>query len=220
MSEPLTLALEAATAAGTIALLSGSAVIAETQVEMRGTREPLLPAIHALLRGQALAPVNVTQIACGAGPGSFTSLRVSASLAKGLAAGLRAPLIATSSLLLMVLAEPRAPGRYLPVLDALRGEVFTAAYELRAGGTVAPLASAALVPRGELAARARTLAAIPIGPGEESVAHPHARAFAALLDDRAMAPAVELAAWEPEYGRVAEAQARWERAHGRPLEPR
>jgi tRNA threonylcarbamoyladenosine biosynthesis protein TsaB len=28
---------------------------------------------------------------------------------------------------------------------------------------------------------------------------------------------VDLASWEPEYGRLAEAQVRWEAAHGRPL---
>ena len=30
-------------------------------------------------------------------------------------------------------------------------------------------------------------------------------------------PPVSLAAWEPDYGRLAEAQVKWERAHGRPL---
>jgi hypothetical protein len=28
---------------------------------------------------------------------------------------------------------------------------------------------------------------------------------------------VDIASWEPEYGRLAEAQVRWERAHGMPL---
>jgi len=30
-------------------------------------------------------------------------------------------------------------------------------------------------------------------------------------------PPVDLASWEPDYGRLAEAQVRWEAAHGRPL---
>jgi hypothetical protein len=30
-------------------------------------------------------------------------------------------------------------------------------------------------------------------------------------------PPVSLAAWEPDYGRLAEAQVKWEQAHGRPL---
>jgi hypothetical protein len=39
-----------------------------------------------------------------------------------------------------------------------------------------------------------------------------------LLASRlAAAPPVDLATWEPQYGRVAEAQAKWEREHGRPL---
>ena len=31
------------------------------------------------------------------------------------------------------------------------------------------------------------------------------------------ADAADLAAWEPAYGRLAEAQVKWEAAHGRPL---
>ena len=49
---------------------------------------------------------------------------------------------------------------------------------------------------------------------------PHARNVAyltKLLD--ATAPA-DLARWEPQYGRLAEAQVRWEAEHGRPLMPR
>ena len=31
-------------------------------------------------------------------------------------------------------------------------------------------------------------------------------------------PPVDLASWEPAYGRLAEAQVKWEAAHGRPLQ--
>lgn len=217
MSGPLTLALEAATSVGSVALLAGARVVAELQVEMRGPEGRLAPAVAALFGRIGRTPADLARVACGAGPGSFTSLRVAAALAKGIATGRAVPLVAAPSLLLMLLAEPREPGRYLTVLDALRGEVFVAGYELRAGGRVAALAPAALLPRTELAERARALAATPIGPGEDHAAAPHARAFAALLDGAPGLDPVDLSRWEPDYGRPAEAEARWERDHGRPF---
>jgi tRNA threonylcarbamoyladenosine biosynthesis protein TsaB len=60
-----------------------------------------------------------------------------------------------------------------------------------------------------------------IGPGETEPRDPHARGFAALLrasDD--LVRRVDVASWEPDYGRKAEAQVRWEQAHGRALDVR
>jgi hypothetical protein len=56
-----------------------------------------------------------------------------------------------------------------------------------------------------------------IGPGQTIDAHPHARGAASLLDAIVAAGPVDLAAWEPEYGRLAEAQVKWEATHGRKL---
>jgi tRNA threonylcarbamoyladenosine biosynthesis protein TsaB len=56
-----------------------------------------------------------------------------------------------------------------------------------------------------------------VGPGQEMEAHPHARGVAPILEAILKAGPVDLGAWEPDYGRLAEAQVRWEAAHGRPL---
>ena len=56
-----------------------------------------------------------------------------------------------------------------------------------------------------------------MGPAEAGAWLPHARGCVTLGTAWPLPPAVELGAWEPAYGRVAEAQARWEAAHGRPL---
>jgi hypothetical protein len=55
------------------------------------------------------------------------------------------------------------------------------------------------------------------GPGQEIDAHPHARGIAPILASILEAGPVNLASWEPDYGRLAEAQVRWEAEHGRPL---
>jgi hypothetical protein len=56
-----------------------------------------------------------------------------------------------------------------------------------------------------------------IGPGQRWEATPHARGVAPILGSIIESGPVDLASWEPDYGRLAEAQVRWEAAHGRPL---
>jgi hypothetical protein len=56
-----------------------------------------------------------------------------------------------------------------------------------------------------------------VGPGQQIDANPHARGVAPLLAAIIEAGPVDLASWEPDYGRLAEAHVRWEAAHGRPL---
>ena len=51
-----------------------------------------------------------------------------------------------------------------------------------------------------------------IGAPPGRLAQPHARSAM-----RVEATVVDLASWEPAYGRLAEAQVKWEASHGRPL---
>jgi tRNA threonylcarbamoyladenosine biosynthesis protein TsaB len=57
-----------------------------------------------------------------------------------------------------------------------------------------------------------------VGPGQRLDFHPHARGVASLLESVVRGGPVDLASWEPSYGRLAEAQVRWEATHGRPLQ--
>ena len=150
---------------------------------------------------------DVTRVICGAGPGSFTSLRIAGAIAKGIVMGGGARvdgLFAVSSLALIVAgrSDQLEPGRWLALLDAMRGERYAALYEVGAGGSVREI--------GRLGARA-------IGPREMVEAVPRARGVAVLLDDILTHGRVSLDTWEPDYGRLAEAQVKWEAAHGRPL---
>jgi tRNA threonylcarbamoyladenosine biosynthesis protein TsaB len=56
-----------------------------------------------------------------------------------------------------------------------------------------------------------------IGPAQLCDVGPHARGVAPILESIIESGPVDLASWEPDYGRLAEAQVRWEAAHGRPL---
>jgi tRNA threonylcarbamoyladenosine biosynthesis protein TsaB len=78
-------------------------------------------------------------IACGAGPGSFTGLRVGLAVAKGLAMPTGIPLLLVSSLeaLAMDMSPLAARGELLlPCLDAGKGEIYGALFERRDGDEV------------------------------------------------------------------------------------
>jgi tRNA threonylcarbamoyladenosine biosynthesis protein TsaB len=222
-----TLALEGATYEGSVALLADSVVVAERTlsaddggISRIGKGERLMPAVAECLEESGVERGEIARIVCGAGPGSFTSLRVAGSVAKGLAAGYGVELYAVSSLLLTVSGArpPLVPGEYLSVLDAMRREVFAARVVLQSGGFATLIEPATIISAdqlGEIAERERGVRVI--GPGHQHNARPHARGVAPILSKLIEIGPVDLASWEPDYGRLAEAQVRWETAHGRPL---
>ncbi|MHB0963488.1 MAG: tRNA (adenosine(37)-N6)-threonylcarbamoyltransferase complex dimerization subunit type 1 TsaB [Gemmatimonadaceae bacterium] len=212
----LTLALDASTYLGTVAVLRDGVVVAAREALMRGEHEErLMPAVLAALADARAVPRDVARVVCGAGPGSFTSLRIAAGIAKGVAHGASVPLFAVSSLALVVAgADPALPpGRYIAALDAMRGERYAQTIEVLADGRVVTDGASALATTEQLAATGDRV----VGPLEPGVLAPHARGVAAMLAACLEAGPVDLDAWEPSYGRLAEAQVRWEAAHGRPL---
>ena len=227
MALPYTLALEGATYEGSVALIRDSEVVAERTLRAEDGGSPrarrgerLMPAVAECLGEAGVGRAEIARIVCGAGPGSFTSLRIAGSVAKGLAAGYGVELYAVSSLVLTVSgAQPSLPnGEYLSVLDAMRGEFFAARIAIRPGGIVIQAEPATLMSADQLADLSVSEPALrTIGPGRQIDAHPNARGVAPILASIVKAGPVNLASWEPDYGRLAEAQVRWEAAHGRPL---
>lgn len=73
-------------------------------------------------------------VAVSRGPGSYTALRVGASVAKGICYALGKPLIAIDTLLALAWASraslsDASPAVFVPMLDARRQEVWTAVYD-------------------------------------------------------------------------------------------
>jgi tRNA threonylcarbamoyladenosine biosynthesis protein TsaB len=83
---------------------------------------------------------DVTRLAVGLGPGGFTGLRIGIATARGLAQANGIPLAGVSTL--DALAAPHRGASVLAVLDARRGEAFTAGYSPDGSRLLAPAALA------------------------------------------------------------------------------
>lgn len=217
----LTLAMDAALGDGTLALLRDGAIVADREVVMRSDRdERFLPALLEMLRDAGVSLGDLDALVVGAGPGSFTALRVVAATAKGIAQARGLPLYAVPSLALTVGADAAtvaAGTRWLSTLDALRGERYAALVTVGADGAIVRVEHLGVLAAAAVSERAAELEARSTGPDETHAARPHARGLSRCLALVAAAGPVSLATWEPMYGRLAEAQVKWEAVHGRPL---
>lgn len=211
-ADSYTLALESSTYAGSVAVIRGREIVASIDVEMRGREEEkLMPAVADCVSGIPAGIESIQRVVCGAGPGSFTSLRIAASIAKGICHARGIPLFAVSSLSLIVAAAGKERGSYVVGLDAMRGESFAALVHVAGDGTIPAAVPVRIVPRAALAEEAARAGA------ELLTGAPRATGVTRMLDSILAAGPVNLDAWEPDYGRAAEAQVKWEAAHGRPL---
>jgi tRNA threonylcarbamoyladenosine biosynthesis protein TsaB len=105
--------------------------------------ELVLPMLERLFRQCAFGVDRLEAVAFGAGPGSFTGLRIACGIAQGLAFGRNIPVLGVSTL--EALADEAGAPRVVACLDARMREVYYAALENRAAGwaEVAPAQCAA-----------------------------------------------------------------------------
>jgi tRNA threonylcarbamoyladenosine biosynthesis protein TsaB len=136
------LALDTASAQCSVALLLGEQVISKEVVTARDHAQLILPMIDAVLADAGLTLRHLDGIAFGRGPGSFTGVRVAASVTQGLAMGAGLPVLPVSDLRALALramralplADPdRGTGNVLACMDARMGEVYWAAYSIFGG---------------------------------------------------------------------------------------
>jgi tRNA threonylcarbamoyladenosine biosynthesis protein TsaB len=228
------LALDTATDRASIALgVAGGEALEENISGARRHAASLLPAVQALFCQAGVSLDDLEGIALSDGPGSFTGLRVGASVAKALVHARGVALWTAPSLMVRAAGVAPGDGVVLSISNALRGAVYAAAYRFLPAQVVTELAPS-VYPPAELIgsglepalvvgeAPAEILAALEswsgrpvVGPPEGS---PRAARLLELVGRAGAATRVEaVQEWEPIYGRPAEAQARWEMAHGRPL---
>lgn len=107
--------------------------------------ERLLPAIDFLLNQVSFSLKDLNGLAVIHGPGSFTGLRISLSVVKGLALALGCPVVAMNAL--EVAAEQvKEEGWICPAMDAKRGEVFSALFRRENGILISVLPPVSVAP--------------------------------------------------------------------------
>lgn len=218
----LSLALDTSTRLGSVALAEGERLLGESSLSVRATHsETVMPEVRRLLRRAHRSAGDLDRVVVGAGPGSFTGVRIAASLAKGLCAATGAELAAHSSLA-AVAAGTGLGGRICVLFDARRGQVYAAAYEETppVSPSLGPLAAPVEDVLGRLPPGPWTFAgggarvhreALEGREGGRVLPFPHdaPRASALLALARAAPEAGRVddpAAWEPQYVRASGAE--------------
>ena len=161
------LAVESATSALSVAVLRGE----ELQVELsrRGDQhhaETLLPLVDQALAQAGLELDEIQAFGVSIGPGSFTSLRIGLATVKGLAFGTPRPVAPVSTLAALAWTADGGADSETPVmalLDARRGEVYAAGYDMVGGDPREFLREGVYTP-GELAERTPRLCRL-VGDG-------------------------------------------------------
>jgi tRNA threonylcarbamoyladenosine biosynthesis protein TsaB len=120
------LGIDSATPIASVAVVDETRVLAEGRSDTAGHRADLLVLVDRVCREAGVTPRDLDAVAIGAGPGSFTGLRIGMATAKGIAFAAGKPLWAVSSL--AALAYPVDKPLVIAVLDARRGELYAGAY--------------------------------------------------------------------------------------------
>jgi tRNA threonylcarbamoyladenosine biosynthesis protein TsaB len=158
MHSPTILAIETSTDACSVAVCHQSLIQETFVVQPREHNKLLLPMVDEILQGLHLSCDDLDAIAFGAGPGSFTGLRLSAGVVQGLAFAAQKPVIPVSSLATLALS---AAGRHFPsghpatlltVVNAHMQDVYFAAYRYH-DGAVTALVQDTLLPASQLPER-------------------------------------------------------------------
>ena len=191
------MAVETSTPAGSVAVWRDGFAFEQT-LWIHGTHsERLVPAIEQALAATEIRPEEVTDLVVGSGPGSFTGVRIAASLAKGWTMARQNTLFAYPSLL-AVAAGSGIEGPVCALFDARRGEVYAACYEVSAAAVIEWLPPAACRIE-DLLAELSTRELEPVFSGEGAAVHRKAiqaaRAEARILPEHLGVPRASSLLW-------------------------
>ena len=148
------LSIDTTTMQGSVALSEGEVPIAQEQHGIRATHsERLLASIDHLLSMAKWRQNEIEGIAVAIGPGSFTGLRIGLATAKGMALAIGCPIAGVSSLECLALNGRGATGTVVSLIDARRGELYAAAYNVPWEGRPTSVMEECVLPPDELVKR-------------------------------------------------------------------
>lgn len=119
------LAFETSAKAASVALLEGDALLGELYLNCGLTHSrTLLESAQRLLEITELTAKDIDAVACAAGPGSFTGVRIGVAAAKGFAWGRDIPCCGVSTLEAMAWQASDFSGIVCCAMDARRSQVY------------------------------------------------------------------------------------------------
>lgn len=123
------LALDTSQSSGSIALWHSGRVVYSAFFDISITHsETLMPQVDTALKLCGFSPADTEAVLLTEGPGSFTGLRIGLATAKGIAYGLKIPVLTFGTLQLCALQRYQCGRDILVVLDAKMKEVYAALY--------------------------------------------------------------------------------------------
>ena len=147
------LSLDTSTLQSGVALLATDGrLLAARHARVTTHSEQLLVLVRDVLAEGGAGIESLTAIACGAGPGSCTGLRIGLAPAKGLCLATGLPLLLVSSLAALALRGPEG-ALCVGAFDAFKGEVYAGFYRRGADGTPAQAGEEMVLAPGLLAER-------------------------------------------------------------------
>jgi len=230
------LAIDTATDLGSVAVGEPGRPLAEVTFTQRRHASVLMPAVEEVLRLAGVTMGDLSGIVVANGPGSFTGLRIGLATVKGILAVRDTLEVRTAPSLVAAAwnAMQLVTGPVAVLYDAYRGEIFGAIYDSQAGA-IRELRAPVCCTVDEFVAGAAVRPVVAVGDGAvlygECVSEwvgrapigpplggPRASALLELMQvEGGVTRVSDPETFEPDYGRQAAAQDRWEETHGRRL---
>lgn len=140
------LAIDTSTEACSAALMMDDEIIERYQLATKQHGQLILPMIESLFQEKGITSMQLDAIAFGSGPGSFTGLRIAASVTQALAFAYAIPVIAVSTLCAMAYraSVEFKVNNILVGLNAYMQEVYWGAYQLSSDGLITEVVSDSL----------------------------------------------------------------------------
>ena len=158
------LSLDTASQSCSVAIVADKTVIAELMVNHGKTHAEVL--MGMIQRALEMADASISDMdgfAVTIGPGSFTGLRIGLSTVKGLAVATKKPVVGVSTLEALAYGFSFSQKLICPMLDARRGEVYTAGYRFDGHNIITVFEPRAIAP--DLAVRNIKEPCILVGDG-------------------------------------------------------
>ena len=128
------LAIDSTAVSGSVAICKDERLLCQITLNIGNTHsETLLPMVEDALGVCGMTTDDVELFACDEGPGSFTGVRIGVATVKGLAFGTKKPCVGVSTLEALAYSLSGFEGVACPVMNARRGQVYNALFEVKNG---------------------------------------------------------------------------------------